>query len=265
MEALIKVCEEAARAGGDVLRRSLGKFRPREKAPADLVTEADLQSQEAIRRRIHAAFPDHQFLAEEQPQHDWAAAAGYRWIVDPLDGTTNFVHQVPQFGVSVAVEHRGTLLAGVVLDPMADECFTATAGGGAYCNGRRLHVSDVVHLREALVAVSFSAGVQRGSPEIDNFVNVLVACQAVRRTGSAALNLAYVAAGRFDGYFATSTSPWDVAAGFLLVQEAHGCLTALDGSPGSPFRRGFVAASTPQLCAQLRPLLKPPVGSPLPH
>jgi myo-inositol-1(or 4)-monophosphatase len=255
MEILIKVCEDAARAGGEVLRRSLGQFRPREKAPADLVTEADFRSQEAIRRTIQAAFPDHQFLAEEQSEHDWRPAAGYRWIVDPLDGTTNFVHQVPQFSVSVAVEHCGTLMAGVVLDPMANECFTATTGGGAFCNGRALRASDVADLRQALVAASFSAGVRRGSPEIDNFVNVLVSCQAVRRTGSAALNLAYVAAGRFDGYFATSTKPWDVAAGFLLVQEAHGCLLGLDGSPASPFRSGFVAASTPQLAAQLCPLL----------
>ena len=144
------------------------------------------------------------------------------WVVDPLDGTTNYVHQVPHYAVSVALVKRGRPIAGTIYEPISDECYTALAGGGATLNGRTLQTSRVERLDQALVAASFSAKVAPDSYEIDQFVAALLACQAVRRTGSAALNLAYVAAGRFDAFWAMTTKPWDVAAGILLVRGGGG-------------------------------------------
>lgn len=254
MQAYIDVCEAAARQGGRVLMDWLGRIEAREKAPKDLVTEADVASQEAIAKLILDAFPDHGFLGEESGA-DGARVSRpdeeYCWVVDPLDGTTNYVHQFPNFSVSVALEQRGQLLAGTIFDPISDECFVATRGGGAFLNGQPLRVSSCGQLREALVAASFSADVDRTSEEISGFLEVLVECQALRRIGSAALNLAYLAAGRLDGYWATSVKPWDVAAGVLLIQEAGGVLTGIDGGPFDLARPLFAAAATPDLHAQL--------------
>ncbi len=254
MPDYLKASEDAARIGGEILLSWIGRFKAREKAPSDLVTEADLASQEAIQEHLLGLFPDHGFLAEED-----AAIVGengaYRWIVDPLDGTVNYVHGVPQFAVSVALEIAGRVAVGTVWDPIAKECFTAEAGQGAFLNGERLQTSQVERLADAMVVASFPPKIQKGSAEIENFVNVLVSCQTLRRTGSAALNLSYVAAGRFDGYWATATKSWDVAAGFLLVREAGGVVTNLDGGPVDLDRPQFVAASNSMLLNELRPLV----------
>lgn len=224
------ICEAAARAGGAELLSWIGRFDVREKGPSDLVTQADLASQEVVRRIVLEAFPEHGFVAEEDPA--WASAeAEFRWIVDPLDGTTNYVHAVPHYAVSVALERRGTILAGAVYDPVAQECFTAARGQGARLNGRPIHASRVTDPSQALVAASFSANVDPASPEITQFVAALLAFQAVRRTGSAALNMCYVAAGRFDAFWALTTKPWDVAAGWLLVEEAGGVVSHWEGRP----------------------------------
>ncbi len=208
----------------------IGRFEAREKGPADLVTQADLASQEAIRGILLVEFPDHALLGEEGEQQ-YGSAAEYCWVVDPLDGTTNYVHQLPHYAVSVALLHQGKPIVGTVFDPLHKECFTCFRGGGAFLNGRPIHTSNVRELSGALVAASFAAKVKAGSPEVNQFVAAALHCQAVRRTGSAALNLCYLAAGRFDAFWALSTHVWDVAAGVLLVEEAGGLATALDGGP----------------------------------
>lgn len=226
----LTACEQAARAGGQVLLDWIGRFEAREKGPSDLVTEADLASQEAIRSVLLGSFPGHAFLSEEgDRQVDLDAE--YCWVVDPLDGTTNYVHQLPHYAVSVALLQGGQPIVGAIFDPVHGECFTGTHGGGARLNGKPMHTSDVRSLSGALVTASFAPKVSRGSKEIDQFVAAVTHCQAVRRTGSAALNMCYLAAGRVDAFWALSTHPWDVAAGALLVQEAGGVVTNIDGGP----------------------------------
>jgi myo-inositol-1(or 4)-monophosphatase len=254
MSEYLEVCEKAARLGGKVLLDWAGRFATREKAPADLVTDADLASQEAIRKFLLGTYPTHDFLGEEggvSPK----VASPYRWIVDPLDGTTNYVHQFPNYCVSIALEHAGEMLVGVVFDPTTNECYKASRGGGAWLNDKRLSVSAIDDVSKALVAVSFPNKVTKGSPDIDDFVEVLIAAQATRRLGSAALNLCYLAAGRFDGYWATNTKIWDVAAALLIVREAGGLFTDIDGAPFRPDRPSFLSASTKRLHDQLRELL----------
>jgi len=259
---LLGTCIEAARRGGRVLSQWRAELAVREKAPADLVTEADLASQRAIEELIADRYPDHEFLGEEgsgssaganseQP----APASGYRWIVDPLDGTTNFVHGLAQYSVSVAVERNGELLAGAVLDPCADELYAALRGGGAALNDQPIQASRTQALGESLVAVSLPARVSEDSPDIQRMLRSIQACRAIRRLGSAALNLCYVAAGRLDGYWATSVKSWDVAAGALLVAEAGGVITSLTGDPLDLERPALVAAATPELHHELRELV----------
>ncbi len=243
---LLRVCERAAWAGATVLQSWIGRFQVKSKGPSDLVTEADLASQEAVRATILAEFPSHDILGEED-RGPVERTSEYRWIVDPLDGTTNYVHGVPHYAVSIAVEREGALLAGVVYDPSAQENFAAARGHGAYLNGQRISASGTECLKDALVAISFPAHVEPGSREIEDAMKALVACQAVRRTGSAALNLGYVAAGRYDAYFARETRPWDVAAGALLVREAGGVLTGLAGEPFQVDRAKFISAGTQSL------------------
>ena len=250
----LQVGEQAARAGGAVLQSWLGKFQTREKAPADLVTDADLASQQAIHQLLTTAFPDHGFLGEEQQGVD--RPGEYRWIVDPLDGTTNYVHQLPNYCVSIALEHLGQAIVAVVFDPTWNECYTAIRGRGAHLNGRALQASNIRQLSAALVACSFPAQVQPGAPEIAVFLEVLYRAQAIRRMGSAALNLCHLAAGRFDGYWTGDTKTWDVAAGALIVTEAGGVLTCLDGTPFDHAVPRFLAASTPELHAEMLALVR---------
>ena len=256
----LQVCERAARAGGAVLVDWVGRFGVREKGPADLVTQADLASQEVVRGIVLEAYPDFGFVSEESDEA-FDNRLEYTWIVDPLDGTTNYVHQVPHYAVSVALLRRGRPVVGVVFDPVHDECFAASLGGGATLNGRPIRTSGVRELSQALVAASFAAKVQRPSAEIDQFVAAVLNCQAVRRTGSAALNLCYLAAGRFDGFWAMSTKAWDVAAGVLIVEEAGGTVTALDGGPFDLERPHPVASACRELHEAFRRLLDeaPPV------
>lgn len=257
MHEYITVCEEAARRGGRVLLDWQGRINPREKAPKDLVSEADFASQKAIYDIIHESFPEHDFLGEESdPAKVEDRTSEFRWIVDPLDGTVNYVHQLPAYSVSVALEYRGEVLAGVVYDPIGKECFSAARGKGAFLNGVKISVSDCDCLRNALAAASFSAGVSRDSEEINRFLDVLVECQALRRLGSAALNLAFLAAGRLDAYWATSVKMWDVAAGVLLVQEAGGVISGVEGEAFDLRRPKFAAAATSALHQELVATLK---------
>lgn len=261
MQEYITVCEQAARRGGQVLRDWQGRINPREKAPKDLVSEADFAAQQAIYDIIHDTFPDHDFLGEEDdPDNSPQRDSEFRWIVDPLDGTVNYVHGLPAYSVSVAFERRGELLAGVVYDPVAEECFSAARGEGAFLNGAKISVSDCDRLRTALVAASLSTGVSRESIEIGRFLDILVECQALRRLGSAALNLAYLAAGRLDAYWATNVKVWDVAAGVLLVREAGGLLSGIEGESFDLSRPRFATAATAALHAELITILNRETG-----
>jgi myo-inositol-1(or 4)-monophosphatase len=229
---LVQVASEAARAGGRELqsRRHL-KRQISFKHEIDLVTDADKASEAKILALIRERFPDHGILAEEQGQA--SGSAPYRWIVDPLDGTTNYAHAVPHYCVSIAVEGRGgRLLAGVVFDPIREELFTAALGQGAFLNRERLHVSSTAALGESLLAVGFPYDLW-SHPEqpLALFKRFAQRARGMRRMGAAALDLAYVAAGRFEGFFEYRLKAWDVAAGALLVTEAGGTITHLLGGP----------------------------------
>lgn len=226
----LRVAEQAARTAGQILEDWAGRFTVSEKGPADLVTEADVASQTAIHRILSERFPDHGFVGEE----GLLTAPGesdYRWIIDPLDGTSNYVHRFPYYAVSIGLERRGQLVAGVIYDPTRDELFAARRGAGATLDGRPIHVSRFNRLDQAMVIASFPPGVTADSPPIRRFLTVLPHAQTIHRSGSAALNLAYIASGRLDAFWSTSLKPWDVAAGALLVAEAGGRVTKLSGGP----------------------------------
>ena len=231
------------------------RFSTREKGPRDLVTEADLASQQAIRGILLEAFPDHEFLGEEvDPAVAARSAVGksdYRWIVDPLDGTANYVHGMQGFAVSIALEYRREIILGVVYDPLSGEFYHAQPGQGAYLGGQRMATSGCAAPGQAMLAVSFPPHVERDSVEIQRFIEGLIACQSVRRLGSAALNLAYLAAGRLDAYWATSVKIWDVAAGVLLVREAGGIVTQIDGSNLDLDDPRFLASASAPLHKQM--------------
>ena len=227
----------------------------REKAPKDFVTDADIAAQQCIERRIHEVFPDHQFLGEESPHskidRDQLAQVDWLWVVDPLDGTVNYVHRMPNFAVSIALMNRGKTVLGVVYDPMADELYQAVRGSGATCNGVPLHSSRCTQLDQALIAASFPPQVQRESLEVAQFVEVLVRSQSMRRLGSAALNLCYVAQGRLDAYWASVLKVWDIAAGALIASEAGASISRLDGDPFNAWDGQLVSAGTDLLRLEL--------------
>jgi myo-inositol-1(or 4)-monophosphatase len=226
----LRTAEEAARMAGAVLEDWASRFSVSEKSRSNLVTEADFASQELIHTHIKSRFPDHGFLGEEgldQPNPD----SSYRWIIDPLDGTSNYVHRFPYYGVSIALERAGELLIGVIFDPNRDEMFTAVQGRGARLNGKPISPTDVSALKNAMVVASLPVGTRgSGDPAVARFLKVLPIAQSLQRTGSAALNLAYVACGRMELYWSTSLKPWDMAAGALIVREAGGRVTRLDDS-----------------------------------
>jgi myo-inositol-1(or 4)-monophosphatase len=254
----LQTCEAAARAGGQQLLALRGQFQTRAKGPADLVTDADLASQEAIRRVIADRFPEHAFLGEERPsEHVATDSEQMTWIVDPLDGTTNYVHGYPQYSVSVALAQGNRILAGVVYDPVNEQCFLAASGRGAWCNGVPMKTSSVTGLEDALAAVSLPARVCSNSPDLQDFVSAAQVCQAVRRSGSAALNFAYVARGALDAFWATHIHPWDVAAGVLLVREAGGIVTSRSGGEFDLWNPHFVATAGRQLHTAVLTMLRP--------
>jgi len=248
LEAWRETCEAAARAGGDELKSWRGRFKTREKGVSDLVTDADVASQAAVQGVIAAQFPNDAFLGEEQtsksarPKNDELI-----WIVDPLDGTTNYVHGYPNYAVSVAVARGNDLLAGVIYDPVHDQCFSAAKGQGAWCDGEQLKTSSTTRISEALIAVSLPARVPRDSPDLLDFIEATQLYQAVRRSGSAALNLAHVAAGTLDAFWAAHIHTWDVAAGVLLIREAGGVVTGRNGKTFDLWNPHFISAASEPL------------------
>jgi myo-inositol-1(or 4)-monophosphatase len=264
-DAHLQVAIAAARAGAAELTRLCDDRVVQEKGPKDLVTDADLASQQAIRTRLAAAFPGYAFVGEEQGEGDppQAVRRGERdappcWVVDPLDGTVNFVHRLQSFAISIGLHARGRMQLGVIYDPTRDEMFTAIDGEGAHLNEHPLHVSGCRDLDQALIACSFRTGVSRDSAEVARFVNVLERCQSIRRLGSCALNLCYVAAGRLDGYWATNVASWDSAAGTVIAREAGAQLTAVDGSPLDDWNPRLCVTASEPLHQSMLPLLNVP-------
>jgi myo-inositol-1(or 4)-monophosphatase len=229
--------EAIAREAGALLREFYRKGVATEyKGDVDLVTEADRTSEKLIRERLAAAFPGHGIYGEEGTREQLESE--FRWYVDPLDGTTNFAHGFPVFCVVLGLEKRaaglkaeedGVMTAGVIYDPLRDEMFTAERGRGAWLNGRAIHVSKTASLQESLTATGFPSHKRHVSPNIHFYQEFTLRSHGVRRAGSAALDLAYVACGRIDGFWEFHLNPWDTSAGVLLVEEAGGCVTRMDG------------------------------------
>lgn len=237
IDRIAAVSRQAALAAGAVLRQNY--YKPHQityKGAIDPVTETDLQSQEMITALIRQTFPDHGLLAEEKMAgaegKKSEASTPYRWIIDPLDGTVNFAHGFPAFCVSIALEMEGTLHCGVIYDPLRDELFEARKGGGAFLNGRPISVSKTDRLDRALLTTGFPYDIRERLPEtLARLGRLLGVAQGVRRAGSAALDMCYVACGRFDGFWEENLKPWDTAAGFLIIEEAGGKITTFAGTP----------------------------------
>ena len=233
---LLAAAIAAAEAGAEVLERYFrsGRLRVDLKGQHDFVTQADRESEAALVAEILGRFPDHRILAEEGTAHA-AASADHEWVIDPLDGTTNFLQGLPVWAVSIACRRGDELLAAVVLDPEGGNLFTATRGGGAHWNGRPMRVSARPALEDAFLATGYPFRARAALDlYLEMFRTVFSRARAIRRCGAAALDLAYTAAGVYDGFFELRLSPWDVAAGALLVAEAGGELSDFDGAPGFP-------------------------------
>jgi myo-inositol-1(or 4)-monophosphatase len=233
---------ELAREAGGVLKHYMNREKHVElKGRANLVTAADKESEALIIRRIREHYPDHAILAEESGATAGGAA---KWIIDPLDGTTNFAHQYPFFCVSIGFEQDGKILCGAVYDPWRDEMFSAGRGSGAFVNGRPIRVSDANRLSDALIMTGFSYGVrEKMDTAMSQFRAFLIESQAVRRGGSAALDLCYIALGRVDGFWEMDLHPWDTAAGVVIVEEAGGTVTNFGGGAFSPYDKEIVASN----------------------
>jgi myo-inositol-1(or 4)-monophosphatase len=232
-----KAAEQIAREAGALLREYYERgVKTEYKGDVDLVTEADRASEALIKRRLAEAFPEHGIYGEEGTRERMGGE--YRWYVDPLDGTTNFAHGFPVFCVVLGLERRepgladnedGEMVAGVIYDPLRDELFSAERGEGAWLNGRRIQVSKAMKLQESLTATGFPSQKRHRSPNVHFYQEFTLRSHGVRRAGSAALDLAYVACGRLDGYWEFNLNPWDTSAGYLLVEEAGGTVTHFDG------------------------------------
>ena len=221
---------EIAREAGIFLKDKLNSAHTiNYKGEINLVTEVDKISEEMITSTITTLFPDHDILAEEFTDID--RGSDFRWIIDPLDGTTNYAHGYPYFCVSIALERLDTMIVGVIYDPMLDEVFVAEKGKGAFLNDREIHVSNTRGIIKSLLATGFPYDIREDRHNNLNYFNkMILKAQAIRRAGSAALDLAYVAAGRFDGFWELKLNPWDIAAGWLLVEEAGGTVTDMGGN-----------------------------------
>lgn len=245
-EAFELACTLARQAGRLLLERSRESFAVHKKGRVNLVTEVDLASERLITEEVQRHFPQHQILAEEA---GFTAGEGdLLWIVDPLDGTTNFAHGYPFYCVSIALAAAGSgtspeILAGVVYNPVLEEEFAAIRGGGAFVNDRRISVSLEERLEDSLLCTGFSYQFDEIVRNLEYFNRVMRKARSVRRDGSAALDLCFVACGRFDGFWEISLNPWDVAAGALLVQEAGGKVSLFDGRPGGVFERECLATN----------------------
>ena len=261
MHPMLGIAVRAARRAGAIINRAardVDLLSVTRKRHNDFVTEVDKAAEQAVIEILHRAYPDHAILAEESgATAGQADGSEYTWIIDPLDGTTNFIHGFPQYAVSIGLKHKGVLAQGVVYDPTKNELFTATRGRGAYLNERRIRVSKRVQLSEALIGTGFPF---RDFSDLDEYLAMFRALTArvagIRRAGSAALDIAYVAAGRLDGFWEMGLSPWDMAAGALMVQEAGGLVGDLRGDAGF-LDSGRMICGNPKIFAQLVQIVGP--------
>jgi myo-inositol-1(or 4)-monophosphatase len=262
MHPMLNIAVRAARRAGSIINRAAldgGGLEVRAKQRNDFVTRVDQAAEEAILEVVRKAYPDHAVLAEESGRS--AGSAEYEWIIDPLDGTTNFIHAFPQYCVSVGIRHRGALAHGVVYDPVRNELFTASKGRGAFLNDRRIRVSKCARLGDALVGTGFPfKEVSRLDVYVKQLENLMKASSGVRRAGAAALDLAYVACGRLDAFWEMGLSAWDMAAGALMILEAGGLVGDLRGEPGY-LESGEILAATPKI---FPPLIEALSGRPAP-
>lgn len=257
MHPMLNTAVKAARRAGGIINRAgqnLDVIKVSSKASNDFVSEVDRSAEQAIIEVLHKAYPDHAILAEESGGQ---GRSDYQWIIDPLDGTTNFLHGFPQYAVSIALSHKGQLTQAVVYDPVKNDLFTATRGVGAYLNDKRLRVSKRTTLEGALIGTGFPF---RQMDNLDVYLamfrDILHKTAGVRRPGSAALDLAYTAAGWYDGFWELGLSPWDMAAGCLLVTEAGGLVGDLSGEPNY-MKSGHIVAGNPRVFGQLLKILEP--------
>jgi myo-inositol-1(or 4)-monophosphatase len=257
MHPNINIAIRAARRAGDIILRSADRvdlLRIESKGRQDFVTTVDRDAEAAIIETLHGAYPGDAILAEESGRHGDAART---WIVDPLDGTTNFLHRFPQYAVSIALQENGVLQHAVIFDPTRDELFTASRGRGAQLNNKRIRVSSLEKLNRALIGTGFPVrDLNLVASYTAPFTALLTSCSGIRRGGAAALDLAYVACGRLDGFWEFGLKIWDLAAGILLIQEAGGVACAPDGTD-SYLTTGNVVTANPHLCEQLRRTIAP--------
>ncbi|HUO81715.1 MAG TPA: inositol monophosphatase family protein [Gammaproteobacteria bacterium] len=260
MAPLLNIAVRAARRAGDIIVRHLGRLESLEvasKSRNEFVTQVDRLAEQDIVQTIRHSYPDHGILAEEGGRHD-GRDSEFLWIIDPLDGTTNFIHGFPVFSVSVALQHRGRLEHGVIYDPLRQELFTASRGEGAQLDGRRIRVSRTERMERALIGTGFPY--RSKGQWVDQYFDMLRAVMdlaaGVRRPGSAALDLACVAAGRFDGFWEFGLQPWDIAAGVLLIREAGGLVGGLTGADDF-HDTGNIVAGNPKIYAALLETIGP--------
>ena len=243
---IINVAIEAAKDAGLFLKNNIGNIKTIERKygqERNLVTEIDKGSEKIIIEKIKRYFPNHDILAEESGSRH-ASHSDYRWIIDPLDGTTNFTHGLPIFCVSIGIEKKGEIIIGVIYDPNLNEIFVAEKGNGAYLNDKNIHVSSISSLSDSLLVTGFPYNItENPNKAIERFINFLYNSQAVRRMGSAAIDLAYVAAGRYEGFWEVALNPWDVAAGSLIVQEAGGIISDFSGKKFNVYCQEVLASN----------------------
>ncbi len=257
MHPALNIAIKAARRAGQIINRAsldLDLVKVSSKRHNDFVTEIDKAAEAAIIGVIRDAYPDHAILAEESGS---SGESEYRWIIDPLDGTTNFIHGFPQYAVSIALAHKGVLTQAVIYDPTRNELFTASRGRGAFLNDRRLRVGKRVRLEEALLGTGFPYRVfEHMDAYLGMFRELMQKTAGIRRPGSASLDLAYVAAGRFDGFWEIGLAPWDLAAGALLITEAGGLVGNLTGETGY-LESGNIVGGSPKIFAQILQVIAP--------
>jgi myo-inositol-1(or 4)-monophosphatase len=260
MHPLLTIAVKAARRAGSVINRGareIDLLTVTSKGPKDFVSEVDREAERTIVETLLESYPDHAILAEEGTAKGANAEAENVWIIDPLDGTTNFLHGFPQYCVSIALSQRGQITHGVIYDPVRNDLFTSSRGRGAFLNDRRIRVSKRHHLRDCLIGTGFPF---RDGRYLDTYLRMMKTMieqtAGLRRPGAAALDLAYVAAGFYDGFWEVGLNPWDVAAGSLLIQEAGGLIGDLAGD-GDFLYGGQVIAATPKVFAQMVTALAP--------
>lgn len=242
---MLNFAQQTARDAGRILLEKFGRrINVSKKGDINLVTEADLASEQLVIERIGSYYPKHEILAEESGATAGAGGDGrWKWIIDPLDGTTNYAHGYPCFCVTIALEHDGEIVVGATFDPTRDEMFAAERGQGASLNGRQIRVSDTEELSEALLCTGFPYDVSEKANFIQHFSEFTTKARGIRRDGAAAIDLAYVACGRFDGFWEEGLHPWDVAAGVLFIEEAGGRVSYYDDSPFSIYRPPICASN----------------------